>query len=848
MPQQSLPQTLGKEIFNIERKELQQEIQSLRQSSSRIEKLEEENKFLQSRINANKVSQLTSNPEKKKGSYITSPEHADEHADEIELANKFNSRKDGHSPLSEVKRVRQECENLKRALVLLQNKYRISKDLRKQWESYFAATKFSERQKSTIVTRDSFRNVLESNKSRSQSPRGPLTPTTWSLNNASKSTSPHRVQVIDQVSTTQSQQPLVSQGCQTQVLDDKTNVGGHKLLEDAQASITNILAQTTDISPHLNQPTSLSDKPPSSKNARDIQLPQSFSAVDDSDTPVLVSERSLKRKRPAPVKPETSNLIKNIGILGSGNSTKPVRIKSDPDTSTPMASFPQQCFVTPHDSIDLDEVGDKRQTPHKRRQLENKLRSWASLEDELETEGPKGFSEPIPNLEDGNAESVSSIQDKNFSTKEDVDGLSGFESDVAPWLSKAKHSNASQHYQRYSTTYKSHFHPEQVNSSSGQSLVNRGPLQNTPKMLRPTDPNMHVLPRTSMDTVNAKRTIPWSRRDHGAAGVPSIAEDGEETTTANKKPTLRSKYINNGQTSNESKARKLGMHQRLEHLLLEPCHPQPDLNSMRRATFEKPTGSAKTRLNVSLKGSSPKTRPAPVKSSGESSVTRTIDLRLTRASSESSVEATPRAPRPATVGKLNQMLRKHEPLRALPVSSLCPSDFKLNPMHNRGLDFAYSEVVRNHEARKCMPGCTRPDCCGMTLRRAVEMGGYTVPRRSLFSRLTSDDDDDRVSREEQALLEEYLGDDHVRLKGMSDGERQELLLAAKTEQLANRHGKHRRTYGRAVTPPGFWDADMPTTQEARQHRAAAKELERVKVEEMHREAMRPEGRYRFRDE
>lgn len=850
--------TLGNEKFDVERKELQQEIQSLRQSSSRIKELEEENKILQSRVDANDEVSLgvgcTFNPEKKNRSYFTSPEHDEEHADKIKLASKFDNRKDGQSQLSEVKKVRRECENLKRALVLLQEKYRISKDLRKQWESYFAGTDVSKRQKSTIISRDSSRDVLELNKSRSQSPRGPLTPTTRPTYDAHKFTSPLvPVQVVDQVLTAQSQQP-VSQGCQIQILDDKTIAAGHDLHEDAPASTANILTQTTDISPRFHQTKLSSDILLNSKSPQDIQLPPSLSAFHDSDTPILVSERSLKRKRPAPTKLETSRPINDTGNFGSGSSTKPVRIKSDPGSSSPMAIFPHQCFVTPHDSIDLDEVGDKRQTPHKRRQLENKMRSRASLDDVLETEDPGDFTNPISSLEDGNAESVSLVQDEDFSIKNDQNWHSRFESDISPWLSEKKHPKASRHYRRTSKACKSRSHPEQVHSSSGQYLISRGSLRDSPKMLRPTDPNRHVLPRTSRDAVNNKRTIPWSRRDHGAASVPSIAEDGEEATTANKKSTLqdgkltpRSKCIDSSEVSSGFKApRNLGMHQRLECLLSEPYHPQRDLTTVSSAIFRKPTTPVKTPLNVSLPGSDPKIRSTPITSSGESSVTRTMGSRLTRSSSKSSVKATPLAPLPAQ-NKPNQALRKHEPLRVLPVSSLCPSDFKLNPMHNHGLDYAYSEVVRNREARKCMPGCTRPGCCGLTLRKAVEMGGYTVPRRSLLSRSTSDDDD-RVSREEQALLEEYLGDDHVRLEGMSEGERQELVLAAKTEQLANRHGKHRRTYGRAVTPPGFWEADMPTTQEAREHRAAAKELERLKVEEMYREAMRPEGRYRFRDE
>ena len=40
---------------------------------------------------------------------------------------------------------------------------------------------------------------------------------------------------------------------------------------------------------------------------------------------------------------------------------------------------------------------------------------------------------------------------------------------------------------------------------------------------------------------------------------------------------------------------------------------------------------------------------------------------------------------------------------------------------------------------------------------------------------------------------------------------------------------------------------MPTTQEEMENRKAAQAMEREKVEDMYREAMRPDGRYKFRD-
>ena len=103
-------------------------------------------------------------------------------------------------------------------------------------------------------------------------------------------------------------------------------------------------------------------------------------------------------------------------------------------------------------------------------------------------------------------------------------------------------------------------------------------------------------------------------------------------------------------------------------------------------------------------------------------------------------------------------------------------------------------------------------------------------------------------REDQRLLEEYLGDDRNRLTTMTAEERREMLLEAKTRYLADKHGRHRHAYERRSTPPGFWRTDMPSTQEIEADRQEARELERKKVEERYREAMKGGGRWLFRDE
>jgi hypothetical protein len=107
-----------------------------------------------------------------------------------------------------------------------------------------------------------------------------------------------------------------------------------------------------------------------------------------------------------------------------------------------------------------------------------------------------------------------------------------------------------------------------------------------------------------------------------------------------------------------------------------------------------------------------------------------------------------------------------------------------------------------------------------------------------------------ASQEEidQRLLEEYMGDNKGRLRTMSRSEREETLIRAKARELANKAGKHRHAYERRRSPPGFWRADFPDTQETNEDRLAAAKLERELVQQRYEEAMRSRGKWVFRDE
>jgi len=178
-----------------------------------------------------------------------------------------------------------------------------------------------------------------------------------------------------------------------------------------------------------------------------------------------------------------------------------------------------------------------------------------------------------------------------------------------------------------------------------------------------------------------------------------------------------------------------------------------------------------------------------------------------------------------------------EPLRVRPVNRLNLHDFKVNPNYNQGYEYAFKDVVRDQTARKCLRGCTKPECCGHKFRALVE-----INRNTGVSPTSSQEEANEM------LLDEFMGDNAYKLRNMSKAEKEEMLVQAKTRQLANKYGKHRHAYERRTSPPGFWRTDFPTTQEEMEDREKAKEKARDDVAQRYKEAMRPGGAFIFRDE
>ncbi|KAK3358912.1 DNA repair protein endonuclease SAE2/CtIP C-terminus-domain-containing protein [Lasiosphaeria hispida] len=184
--------------------------------------------------------------------------------------------------------------------------------------------------------------------------------------------------------------------------------------------------------------------------------------------------------------------------------------------------------------------------------------------------------------------------------------------------------------------------------------------------------------------------------------------------------------------------------------------------------------------------------------------------------------------------KLNQSNLR--PIRERPLAELRIEDFKVNPKFNNGYKYAFDEVVRGKADRAELPGCVDPNCCGKKFRAMAQSeldnGGSGVVLRAGNVK----------------MLEDFLGDEAYQLNDMVGEDRQKLWLDAKTHDLATKYGRHRHRFTRKASPPGFWDADFPTTQEIAENKEKSEREERKQIEERWREAKRGGGRWMFRDE
>ena len=290
------------------------------------------------------------------------------------------------------------------------------------------------------------------------------------------------------------------------------------------------------------------------------------------------------------------------------------------------------------------------------------------------------------------------------------------------------------------------------------------------------------------------------RADRGAEAIPSVTEDGEDHNRQDDERPKEHKL---------SEKRDSGAMQRLGDLLSAPSAGRAVLSKAEQRSSKSASPATKISIAPSLRKSS-------------SDVAREAAMPQARPRSR----FLPPKRRPARGPE------DEEPLRSRPVNRLNLSHFKLNPNVNNGYDYAYDETVRNRAERKCLPGCTRLECCGGQMEAIAATLGPDIK--------VSDDD----------LLIYLLGPgSEDKIRALTNVARENLICEARAKRVADAYGKmHRNLHQRAQSPTGFWNIDMPGSQEERKNREDAKRRERDEVEKRQREACKEGGKWLFNDE
>lgn len=555
--------------------------------------------------------------------------------------------------------------------------------------------------------------------------------------------------------------------------------------------------------PHENHTSSETDDPSeageNSQNQLNLQSETPLKVDGDSESPVIVSERSLRRKRKQPRRPRNPDMSEDTQAQ-QGTIKKPFMVKSEPNSSSPSTHVIHSTSTNLQDSMDLDEVGERHFTPRKRRRLlDEELRRMSGLEIQTEAHNSEDFQDQTLVTEtDEEAECEELADSKTQGRRHDIE--MGDECRI----------------------------PSRINLTKVPSQ----PILDKPRkvilapssILRSKDPNVQPLSSKRPFLKALNHALSQSQRST-TSNPPGFQEDFSQASDGH---SLKEESTN---------AKSHKAHRAIDNHPL-PGHTPSD-HSPGKSLIDSVAKSKKATRDSKTLGKVMRTYSRSM--TGKGHIPRSSIQKPTAVKSRRSFRVPTEEP-----DDPEKTLIEQEPLRSKPRKFLRPEDFKINPIHNHGYAHPVSEVVRNRDQRSCMPGCTRSNCCGSAIRKVVAMGGhFPAPKKSGFSKdvpLEYGSDDDA------RCLQAYLGDDYRPLKNLPWEDKEELLLAARTEQFANAYGKHRYQYGRQQTPPGFWDADMPSTQQEIKNKIVAKAMQKAKVVEMRREAMKPDGRYKFRDE
>ncbi|MCJ1384949.1 hypothetical protein MMC17_008067 [Xylographa soralifera] len=601
---------------------------------------------------------------------------------------------------------------------------------------------------------------------------------------------------------------------------------------------------------------------------------------DDSDSPIVVSERSLKRKRQKSVQHGIFHVHEDT-CRQVESSGKPILVKSEPGSS-PVAPTNTHVGDSVHDTLDLDEVGDGGLTPMKRKRLRKLFGSKKANNDTIRK--PSSLT-CTGDTENGHADPNIITEDLGFLQYQEDDN--NVRASFKRLGDEYGQRLLQQHLERKAESMKErenvdfhistqlqaplqtrmakqHLHNQKVNSRQNQSLTktrngttrsevkaasstkDQAPgisYRETKDILQPITPNIQILPRTSIQACISKASPIQKRCSKSSAQILMLSEDGDCGSRCRSDVNSTAKQSVGSVAGSSSKVSTMtAIHHRLDGLLSEPSPEKPTLTRS-----DEITRPARV-VDDTLKSFHESFRTGNTRSHGPiialeeaASLIQTTDL---EAEKPREILSSSR-PRPMTyTGTSQGPTRKERPLRTRPIHSLRLDDFKLNPAANYGVDFAFNQVIRNKYQRRCLPNCTKPECCGDKFHKIVRIGGIPAPQtRGLWDSSQTDD-----AEQDYRLLQDFTSLNTETLESMSTAEKSLLLERAKAQKFGSEYGRHRHVHERAASPPGFWRTEMPTTQEVEGDKEKALIVEREKIEGRYQEAMKGSGKWVFRDE
>ncbi|KAF2421224.1 hypothetical protein EJ08DRAFT_738285 [Tothia fuscella] len=523
--------------------------------------------------------------------------------------------------------------------------------------------------------------------------------------------------------------------------------------------------------------------------------------VDDlNDLPIVISARSTsKRKRGASSAQSTTPAARGAGRNGSPE--QPIVIK-DEHFSSP-AKHTTNRFLTRTETLDLDDVGDKIDTPRKRRRI-NQLHRNNSLRTAAMDDLRLQRSTSLPREQDLHRH----LSNEHLPLRDDEENIDPLyfapirRADSDPSMLLEESANRALSEPSHSFMVKDELQDDHT------------PSRNYPRPLQPLDTNQRILPRIGASSrVRAGKGSGLSR---GAKALHLLAEDGNflPPKSSPVDPELRKRAD-----------------MRLQELL-EQTEPEAEIPL--------------PKSRITAKAAAPKVATPAPRRKALSKETPTSGMLPTPESMAPKSRPEFNAPPPLRTSNV-QTPRNIKALRDRPIAALRLSDFKPNVKKYPAMDATVAEQSRSREARSHMEGCTSSNCpqCGDSLRHLASTLNITLPTPLFAS------PEEATYTNDERFVKLYLGNafNREQFSWMNRDDRNRLVTKAKEKYIADNYVKHRvNPNRRAKSPPGFWDIDMAGTQEVERQREEVDRMDREIIAERYREAMKGGGRWLFKDE